>query len=266
MFDGVYLLVSDDKYKIGQAVDIAQRAKQLSKIWGIDLLNSYFIRTSDFDSLERGLHKLLAQYRLTNLPQQDGHTEWFDISSIDKCFKLIEVLGHEIQKGIKLPKMTTKQIISKTMQAKLERKLLADEKKRLKLEEINKHNHQVELKFIQFLKDNPPNKIITNDQINYELVYFAEHKLAEQAMQTNGDFYTGIISGFYFKHLGGGSRLVNSLSSYANSCVKMDVIDWRHQDKDYGEEVSKYLRTSYANYTKNKKGRSGVLQNTTFNI
>ncbi len=88
-------------FKIGRSNVVSDRTDKLSKLWKVDLSESYFVECGTPDKIENGLHNLLHETRITEgLPKQDGYTEWFHIDSLEIALSIIKVLGLSITKGI----------------------------------------------------------------------------------------------------------------------------------------------------------------------
>ncbi len=104
----VYLLVCQDMFKIGKAVDIENRYHLLKKNYDFNLDASYSIETDKAEAyrLEKTLHFIFASYRITTLPKAEGYTEFFNISCLDDVLETIKHLSThkeiQVHKGITL--------------------------------------------------------------------------------------------------------------------------------------------------------------------
>ena len=72
----VYLFKYEDVYKIGMAVDIAKRKKQIESAKKIDLEKLHEISSNDYQRAEATLHVEFAHFRR-------GKSELFDLSPIE---------------------------------------------------------------------------------------------------------------------------------------------------------------------------------------
>lgn len=110
----LYLLVFPDRklIKIGKAVDVFARSQSFGWVGTPDYAESYSIpiSASRINSVEKGLHRLLTTYRMTDLPENgDGHTELFQLDVLDIALEIIELLvKHDssvgsLSKGIEVP-------------------------------------------------------------------------------------------------------------------------------------------------------------------
>jgi hypothetical protein len=121
----IYLLVCNDKFKIGKASDIENRYHQLKKHYSFNLADSYSIEVSDNEvfKLEKTLHFLFDEYRIKNLPQAEGSTEFFKLTCLDDVLSMINKISKQkyfiVEKGIVLrPKLVENKAIPKVKKEK----------------------------------------------------------------------------------------------------------------------------------------------------
>jgi hypothetical protein len=100
----VYLLVCDDKFKIGKADNIENRYKQLKKNYTFMLDNSYSIEVEykEATNLEKTLHCIFEKDRIRDLPQAEGSTEFFKLDCLNDVLHMVENISQH--KDIKLKK------------------------------------------------------------------------------------------------------------------------------------------------------------------
>ena len=122
----IYLLVCDDKFKIGKASDIESRYHQLKKHYSFNLANSYSIEVPDNEvfKLEKTLHFLFDEYRIKDLPQAEGSTEFFKLDCLNDVLSMLDKISKQkdliIEKGIILrPKLVeSKPVVPKVKKEK----------------------------------------------------------------------------------------------------------------------------------------------------
>ncbi|MDX9742633.1 MAG: GIY-YIG nuclease family protein [Arcobacteraceae bacterium] len=108
----VYLLVTNNDYfKIGKADDIDNRYNTLKNLYDFNLLESYTIEITKKEvfKLEKTLHFLFSDYRVKNLPKQDGYSEFFKLDCLNNLLNILKSLKNfkdlSIVKGIQLTKI-----------------------------------------------------------------------------------------------------------------------------------------------------------------
>jgi hypothetical protein len=127
----IYLLVCDDKFKIGKASDIESRYHQLKKHYSFNLANSYSIEVPDNEvfKLEKTLHFLFDEYRIKDLPQAEGSTEFFKLDCLNDVLSMLDKISKQkdliIEKGIMLrPKLVESKKNIKLKKTKRKAKLI----------------------------------------------------------------------------------------------------------------------------------------------
>lgn len=99
----VYFLFLGDKIKIGKANDLDRRITKLEKDWGQFNQNKSFVlkcNKKNVNKLERALHALLLEFRITDLdPSLDGYTEFFNISCLNKVESIIPLIDYAEKVG-----------------------------------------------------------------------------------------------------------------------------------------------------------------------
>lgn len=105
----VYLLVTNNNlFKIGKADDIDNRYNTLKNLYDFNLLESYTIEITKKEvfKLEKTLHFLFSDYRVKNLPKQDGYSEFFKLDCLNNLLNILKSLKNfkdlSIVKGIQL--------------------------------------------------------------------------------------------------------------------------------------------------------------------
>lgn len=166
----IYLLLSSehDYFKIGKTTSLGQRVSSLKKSWSFDLKNSFFVETHDPKNLERGLQKILNDFRVERLLdlKLDGYTEWFKVECIDQCKSLINIMGYSIMKGISEPVKPVENDKPKPGRAPIKVKLTDYEK-----------NKRAAKWIIQFFHENTPIRYDTSNS-DYLICTF-EHSVTE---------------------------------------------------------------------------------------
>ncbi len=88
----VYLLQhkSEPRFKIGKADNLRVRANALGGADSFDFERSVAFKTARAPNLERALHHIFAEARLSLDTKQDGYTEWFDNSILNDVVKFVQ--------------------------------------------------------------------------------------------------------------------------------------------------------------------------------
>jgi len=90
----VYILVKKNghSFKIGKTQNLYGRITDLERHWGVfnKKRSSIYLGTSEeISNLERLLHRLFAKFRINNLKNKDGFTEFFRIEALNLANKFM---------------------------------------------------------------------------------------------------------------------------------------------------------------------------------